>query len=130
MNERGIDLHGVNAEIESKEAQKSNLILSGQHLRAQRREDEAAAQFAAAALLEEELSEICLTQGLVEKSWLHRFSAIGCWAQAGNFYRAIALCDELQQQPQVPARLWQHVHDYAVTLRTRRAQWYEELALV
>jgi hypothetical protein len=130
MSEDGIELHELDAEIAGKATQKSNLLLSAQLLRAQRREDEAAVQFAAAALLEEELSEAYWTKGLAEKSWLHRFSAVGCWAQAGNFYRAIALCDEIQYQPDVPERLRQRVHDYAVTLRTRRAQWYEELALV
>jgi hypothetical protein len=29
------------------------------------------------------------------ESWMHRFSAAGCWAQAGNFHEAITLGEEL-----------------------------------
>ena len=80
-------------------------------------------------MIEERLSDICEAKGLVEKSFIHRFSAASCWAQAGNFYQAIALCDDLLTRADLPDRLRQRVHDYAQTLRVRRAQWYEELVL-
>jgi hypothetical protein len=48
--------------------------------------------------MEEALSERCLAAGLHEKAWSHRFSAASCWAQAGNFYQAIAWCDDLLAQ--------------------------------
>ena len=127
MSKRGINSQGLGAEFAAAEARKSQLLLAAQLLRAQQ-QDAAATQFAEAALIEEQLSEICETNGLLEKALLHRFSAVGCWAQAGNFYRAIALCDEIQNRQAVPERLSQPIREYAATLRARRVQWYEELA--
>lgn len=63
----------------------------------------------------------------MEKSFVHRFSAASCWAQAGNFYHALAWCDDLLARVDLPDHLRQHIHDYAHTLRVRRAQWYAEL---
>ena len=126
---QGLDRQGLDAAFELEEARKSSLILEAQLLRAQQR-DEAAPKFAQAAELEERLSELCEAKGLGEKSIVHRFSAASCWAQAGNFYRAITLCDELLAHADLPARLRQRVQDYVLTLRARRAQLYAELARV
>jgi len=65
----------------------------------------------------------------MEKSFLHWFSAASCWAQAGDFYHAIALCDDLLARADLPERLRQRIQEYAHTIRIRRAQWYEELIL-
>jgi hypothetical protein len=65
---------------------------------------------------------------LVEKSLLHRFSAVSLWAQAGNFYQAIALGDELLASPDLAERLRLRIQTYTNTIRIRRTRWYEELA--
>lgn len=80
------------------------------------------ANFAQAARIEERLSEVCESKGLLEKSFIHRFSAASCWAQAGDFYHAIALCDELLARADLPERLGQRVEEYAQTIRVRRDQ--------
>ncbi|MBI1928632.1 hypothetical protein HYR99_30865 [Candidatus Poribacteria bacterium] len=126
---RGIRRQGLGASFEADEARKSNLILEALLLREQQQEDKAAAKFAQVAMIEERLSDICEKKGLIEKSFVHRFSATSCWAQAGNFYYAIALCDDLLARDDLPDRLRQRIHDYAHTLRARRAQWYAELVL-
>jgi hypothetical protein len=126
---QGIGRAGLDAAFEADEARKSSLLLEAQLQREQGRDDEAVAGFAEAARIEESLGERCLAQGLVEKSFVHRFSAASCWAQAGNFYQAIALCDELLRQADLPERLRRRVQDYARSIRLRRAHWYEELAL-
>jgi len=126
---RGISRKGLDVAFEADEERKSNLILKAQLLREQEMEDEAAAKFAQAAMIEERLSYICEAKGLIEKSFVHRFSAASCWAQAGNFYYAIALCDDLLVCDDLPDRLRQRVHNYAHTLRVRRTQWYTELML-
>ena len=82
-----------------------------------------------AAALEERLSERCVARGLRDKARVHRFSAASCWAQAGDFYDAIALCDELLTRTDLPEPVRRRVSDYVHTLRARRAQWYAELAL-
>ncbi len=125
---KGIGREGLDAAFEADEAQKSNLILSAQLLREQQ-QDEAAIKFAQAASIEEKLADICEEKGLIEKSLVHRFSAASCWAQAGNFYQAIALCDSLLARGDLPSRLREHIQDYDQTLRARRKQWYEELVL-
>ena len=126
---QGIDRDGLDRDFAIKEATKSELLLEAQLLRAQDRIEAAAASLAEAARIEETLSERCLTAGLKEKAWLHRFSAASCWAQAGNFYQAIAWCDDLLSQPDLSASLRLRVQGYAQQLRTRRAQWYADLSL-
>ena len=91
----GIDRQGLDQDFAVEEGKKSGLLLEAQLLRAQDRDEAAAAKLAQAARIEETLSERCLAVGLREKAWLHRFSAASCWAQAGNFYQAIAWCDDL-----------------------------------
>ncbi len=126
---QGINRTGLEAAFEADEVRKSNLILEARFLREQARADEAVAKFAEAARIEESLGQRCAAQGLVEKSLLHRFSALSLWAQAGNFYQAIALGDDLLASPGLAERLRQRVQTYTDTLRTRRARWYEELAM-
>ena len=126
---RGISRHGLDAAFEAEEARKSELILAARLLREQGQDEAAADKFAAAAEIEEHLADVCDGKGLAEKSFVHRFSAASCWAQACNFYHAIALCDDLLSYTGVPDRLRRRVDDYAHTLRNRRAQWYAGLAL-
>jgi hypothetical protein len=126
---QGINRQGLDATFEADEARKSNLILYAQVLRQQHEDEAAATQFAEAARLEGRLSDLCEAQGLMEKSLVHRFSAASCWAQAGDFYHAIALCDDLLARTDLPDRLRQRIAEYAQTLRDRRSHWYEELVL-
>ena len=125
---KGINRQGLDAAFEAEEEHKSRLILEAQLLREQQ-QDDAAAKFAEAARIEEHLSNLCEAEGLTEKSFIHRFSAASCWAQAGNFYQAISLCDGLLVRTDLPDRLRRHIREYADTLRDRRAKWYEELVL-
>jgi hypothetical protein len=124
-----ISRQGLDEAFTADEAQKSELLLSARLLRAQGQHEDTAAKLAQAAKLEERLSERCLAVGLRDKAWVHRFSAASCWAQAGNFYQAIAWCDDLLAQPDLTERLRRHVQEYGQQLRVRRAQWYAELIL-
>jgi tetratricopeptide (TPR) repeat protein len=119
----------LDAAFEADEARKSNLILRARMLRDQHDDEQASQHFAEAAEIEESLSDRCEELGLVEKSFVHRFSAASCWAHAGNIYEAIRLCDELLGC-HVPDRLRQDIEDYAQALRRRRAQLYAQLTLV
>lgn len=126
---QGIIRDGLNAAFEADEARKTTLILEARLHREQGLDEEAVAGFAEAARIEERLGQRCLEQSLIEKSFVHYFSAASCWAQAGNFYQAIALCNELLRQAELPERLRQRIQSYAHSIRLRRAHWYEELAL-
>ena len=123
----GIPRHGLDRAFQAEEARKSNLILEGRALREQRQDEAAAAKFAEAAEIEARLSNDCEKAGLAEKFFVHRFSAASCWAQAGNFYDAIALCQEILDRPELPSRLHRRVSDYADALRQRRADWYQQV---
>src|SRR5690242_16051669 len=126
---RGISREGVDQTFAADEIRNSELLLAAQMLRAQGQCEEAATKLAEAAAIEEQLSERCASAGLPEKSRVHQFSAASCWAQAGNFYRAVSLCDDLLAQPDLPVRLREHVRNYVEKLRERRAQWYADLEL-
>lgn len=125
----GISRKGLDAAFEADEARKSGLILEARLLREEQEAEAAASKFAEAAGIEEQLSDRCEANGLWDKAWMHRFSAASCWAQAGNFYDAIALCDYLLAQERLPERLRQRVDEYVQTLRVRRAEWYAGLVL-
>ena len=124
---RGIPQSGLGEAFLAEEARKSRLILEGRLLRQRQQPEAAAAKFAEAAAIEEQLGETCAEQELREKSFVHYFSAASCWAQAGNFYEAISLCDQLLAADDLPDPLRARIEHYADALRNRRAQWYGEL---
>ena len=126
---RGMSRQGLDAAFEQDEARQSNLILEGRLLREQGQDEAAADKFAEAAEIEERLSDICAAKGLVEKSFVHRFSAASGRAQRGNFYHTIALCDDLLAQTDLPKRPRQRIQNNAQTLGVRRAQWHTGLVL-
>jgi hypothetical protein len=125
----GFDRQGLDDAFAAEEVRKSNLILEGRLLEAKQQLDEAAQKFAQAAEHEERLGNQCATRGLSDRAFLHLYSAASCWARAGNFYRAIALCDDLLRRPGPPDALQQQIENYVHVLRGRRTQWAAELAL-
>ena len=125
----GIDRQGLDASFDADEVLKSNVIVEAQLLSAQQQPDAAADRFARAAEIEERLSARCAELGLREKSWIHLFSAAGCWARAGDFHTAIGLGDQLLAEGDLPPRLRQRVQEFTDTIRKRRTQWAAGLAL-
>jgi len=125
---RGVIRSGLDAAFEADEARKSNLIVRARMLRDQQDDERAAQHFAEAAEIEESLSDRCHEHGLLQKSLVHRYSAAGCWAHAGNLYQAITICDELLTS-ELPERLRRDIENYVETLRSRRAQLYAQLTL-
>lgn len=126
---RGISHQGLDAAFEAEETRKSNLILQARLLREQCQDEMAVAKFAQAAEIEETLSGICSQHGLLDKSFVHLYSAASCWAQAGDFYHAIAICDSMLARADLPDRLREDVGDYAAALRRRRSEWYQRVVL-
>jgi hypothetical protein len=126
---QGISRQGLDTAFEAEEATKSQLLVEAQLLRAQHQPDEAASRFAQAAEIEQRLAAACEAQGLLEKAWVHHFSAVSCWAQAGNFHEAITRGAGLLAHPNLPARLRLRVEEYIQALRLRRAQWSAGLVL-
>jgi hypothetical protein len=130
MNDRtevGIDRQGLDESFAAEETRKSALLLEARLLSAQQQPDAAAAKFAEAAELEEHLAQWCLARRKNDKALVHLVSAVGSWARAGNFFKAIVLSDDLLGRPDVGEHLRQQVQAYAGTLRLRRSQWYAGL---
>jgi hypothetical protein len=126
-SKRGINRQGLDVDFEAEERRKSNMLLEAQRLRAQGQPDEAAVKLAEAAEVEEHLGRLCESKGLFDKAWVHHFSALSCWAQAGNFHNAIQLGEQLRARADLPQRLRQRIHDYVQIIRARRALWSAEL---
>ena len=125
---QGISRKGLDAALAKEEARKSNLIQEANLLKAQERYQDAADRFAEAAKIEERLSEVLLQKELLDKYFVHRFSALSCWAQAGDVYHAIALGEELLARADLPNSLRQRIEEYVRQLRTRCMRWFAEFA--
>lgn len=114
--------------IRADEMRKSRLILEAKLFRDRGEHDAAASRLAEAAILEDRLSEAYEKIGSAESSAVSQFSAASLWAQAGNFYRSLVLCDQLLAQAGLPQKLRERVTSFGATLRTRRNRWFNELA--
>jgi len=125
---QGISRRGLDAVLAKEEGRKSNLILEANLLKAQERYQDAADRFAEAAQIEERLSGVLLQEGLLDKYFVHRFSALSCWAQAGDVYHAIVLGDELLARADLPDPLRARIEEYVQLLQARRVRWFAEFA--
>lgn len=128
QEKHGVSRQGLDATFRKREAHKSNLILEANLLKTQGHYREAADRFAKAAEIEERLSDALFQKGLVDKYYVHRFSALSCWAQAGDIHHAIVLGEELLARPDLPSRLRQRIEEYLELLQIRRARWFAEFA--
>lgn len=124
---KGINIRGQDAAFQAEETRKSDLILEATLLYEQGQSEEASRKFAEAAAIEERLRDRCTELGLIEKAFVHGFSAAGCWARAGDFYHAITLCDDLLSSPGMTDRLRLRVQEYADTLRARRDALFADI---
>ena len=67
-------------------------------------------------------------KGLFRNAWVHRYSAVCAWAQAGNMYTAIASGERMLAHPDLPERLRLEVSKYVQNLRSVREESREKLA--
>lgn len=125
---QAIGREGLDAAFVKDEMRKSNLILQANLLKAQEQYQDATDRFAEAAQVEEQLSQILLQKGLMTKYFVHRFSALSCWAQAGNIYQAIMMSKELLTCPDLPDHLRQRIQEHVQLLQARRVRWFVEFA--
>jgi hypothetical protein len=118
-----ISRRGLSARFIQDEKETSRLILEANLLKFQQRRKEAARKFAQAARLEMKNSDELLLPGLLDLYYIHRFSAASCWAQAGNLYQAIQICEELLDGFELKPPLRQRIAEYLDVLETRVDQW-------
>jgi hypothetical protein len=105
------------------EREKARLLLEAHTLKAQASFTEAAERFAQAARYEEQLADWATNQALTDLYYLHAFSAISCWAQAGDPHRALQMSDSLLSAPSLTARQRNQLEQYQATLEQRWVSW-------
>jgi hypothetical protein len=123
MRTKGISRKGVSEAFCQREREVSQFILESRLLQAQGHFDEATRRYAEAARLEEVQCEELERLGLHEKYWVHYFSALSCWGQAGNLFRAMEMAEALLARPNLPERYRERVREYRDQLRARQAEW-------
>jgi len=105
------------------ERHKSNLILEANLLKSQELYWPAAEKFAAAAEIEEKLVQQLVHLNRREKAFFHLFSAVSCWAQAGDLHRALRLGADLVSFEGISQARLQSAQEYIEVLRSRYVQW-------
>lgn len=121
-----IDRSGLPETFVTNERQKSNLLLEANFLQQLGEFEAAADKFALAAPLEEALAEQLLALGKIDKAFIHQFSAVSCWVQAGDLHRALVLGQQLQQSAHLSTAQQAHVTNYLNLLRKRMVRWISE----
>ncbi|GDX41385.1 hypothetical protein LBMAG21_16770 [Armatimonadota bacterium] len=107
----------------AEETRKSNLLLQAALLREQGRYERAATLFAEAAAIEERLAESAEAKGDVSRALRHRFSAASGWAQAGDFYHALALLHSLEERADAPPALRERIQAFSQVVNEQRERW-------
>ncbi len=124
----GIAYTPLPANLQMVEREKSRLILEAHMLKAQMRFAEAAERFAQAARYEHELADWAEAQALSDLRYLHAFSALSCWAQAGDPHRALVLGRKLLDSGTLTEAQRAQLQSYYATLEQRWVSWMNEWA--
>lgn len=108
---------------------KSSLILEANLLKAQGNFEAAAQRFAEAAEIEESLAAELMGKGLQDKAFIHQLSAVSCWAQAGDLYRAITLGEQMLQNNNLTTAQSSRLEKYLEVLHGRIVQWMSQWSM-
>lgn len=122
----GIAYKPLPVDLQAIEREKSRLLVEAHMLKTQTRFTEAAERFAQAARHEEQLADWAVDQGLTDLHYLHAFSALSCWAQAGDPHRALQLSRLLLASPTLTARQRTQLEQYQTTLEQRWVTWMQQ----
>lgn len=114
------------ADLQEVEREKSRLLLEAHTFKAQKRFAEAAERFAQAARYEHELADWATAQGLRDLSYLHAFSALSCWAQAGDPHRALEMSQMLLQSGALTESQRAQLQAYHDALEQRWVSWMQQ----
>jgi hypothetical protein len=97
----GLDITQLPESHREKDTEKSKLLLDARIFRERKQEELAIETYAQVAAIEEELMQECLQAGVLPQFFSHAFSAVICWGNAGNLYRAHQLCQMIVAHPEV-----------------------------
>jgi len=117
------------SKMQTNETYKSNLIIEANFFKIQGRYQDAAKKFAAAAQIEEQLAEHWLAQGEGTEAAIHLLSALSCWGQAGDLYRAMDMGEQLLTQSYLSSIQRADLLDYLHQLQQHYTQWASQWSL-
>ncbi|MCE7986861.1 MAG: hypothetical protein DYG89_37280 [Caldilinea sp. CFX5] len=126
MTNSGMKTLPLPEQLQTIEREKARLLLEAHTLKAQASFTEAAERFAQAARYEEQLADWAANQALTDLYYLHAFSALSCWAQAGDPHRALQMSNSLLRAPSLTARQRSQLKQYQATLEQRWVSWMEQ----
>lgn len=122
----GVAYQPLPTDLQAIERDKSRLLLDAHMLKGQGCLTDAAERFAQAARYEEQLAEWAAVQGLTDLFYLHTFSALSCWAQAGDPHRALQMSHALLGAPNLTVRQRDQLAEYQATLEQRWISWMQQ----
>jgi hypothetical protein len=122
----GIAYIPLPADLQAIEREKARLLLEAHLFKAQMRFAEAAERFEQAARYENKLADWATAQGLADLSYLHAFSALSCWAQAGDPHRALKLSQILLHSAKLTPPQRVQLQTYHDTLEQRWVSWMQQ----
>lgn len=103
--------------------EKTRLVLEANRLRLQQQFRTAADHFAQAARYEQQLADWADMEQLRDLSYLHRFSAVSCWAQAGDPYRALLLIQQMLTIMTLNQKQYEQLQAFRTKLEGRMIEW-------
>lgn len=120
---KAVDRANLTEDFLVQEREKSNLILEATLLKQQGLFEEASMRYARAAEIEESLALQSSHHGKTDKAFFHQFSALSCWAQAGDLHRALLLGRQLLQTDTLSSAQREQLYTYLQTLQIRIQEW-------
>ena len=123
---KNIDRSGLSPAFEQDEQYKSNLILEANMLKAQGQYTQASQRFALATEIEERLARELQQLDKRDKAFHHAFSAVNCWAQAGDLYRAQTAGLDLLSQADLSAKNRERLQRFLQSLSKQTIEWMKQ----
>ncbi len=122
----GLDRSDLSESFLASERHKSTLILEANLLQYQGQFEAASDKFAEVAVIEESLAEQLLLMNKPNKAFVHHFSALSCWVQAGELHHARLLGQQLLEAHNLSETQRTQIVQYLDTLSHRIRRWMSE----
>ena len=114
------------AELVVLEQEKSRLLFEARLLKGQQQYEQAANRFIKVAQIEKQWAEWAEKNGFAELAFIHRYSELSCWAQAGNPFQALGLITELLVSDDLLPEKRADLEEYRESLHVQFVHWMSE----
>lgn len=114
------------AELQALEPTKSRLLFEAKLLKGQQEYKKAAEKFIQVADIERQWAEWAEREDIPTQAFIHRYSELSCWAQAGNPYRALHLIEQLLASSHLSPEQRTDLQQYQASLHYQFINWMGE----